>query len=75
MINWKLHSIIIHFRDEAEKYMSMTEIQAEDRSQRDGDGKSAHSKKRRVRPIPLTSRIPLYDKLVAAKEERSAHSS
>lgn len=28
-------------------------------------------RKRRVRPIPLTSKIPLYDKLLAEKEERS----
>lgn len=34
------------------------------------NNKGGPTKKRRVRPIPLTSRIPLYDKLMAAKEER-----
>lgn len=29
-------------------------------------------RKRRVRSIPLTSKIPLYDKLLAEKEERFA---
>lgn len=36
-----------------------------------GRRKSGSKKKRRVRAIPLTSRIPLYDKLMAAKEDRS----
>lgn len=27
-------------------------------------------RKRRIRPVPLTSKIPLYDKLVAEKEQR-----
>ncbi|XP_043274308.1 protein FAM161A isoform X2 [Venturia canescens] len=59
-------------RDEAEKYMSVTEMEAEGRSLRDVDkSKCSYPKKRRFRPIPLTSRIPLYDKLMAAKEERS----
>lgn len=30
-------------------------------------------KKRRVRPIPITSKIPLYDKLMAEREERSVY--
>lgn len=34
--------------------------------------KKSPLKKRRVRPIPITSKIPLYDKLMAEKEERSA---
>jgi hypothetical protein len=28
------------------------------------------AKKRRIRPVPLTSITPLYDKLIAEKEER-----
>ena len=32
--------------------------------------KKSPRRKRRVRPIPLTSKIPLYDKLLAKKEER-----
>ncbi|XP_072749671.1 uncharacterized protein [Anoplolepis gracilipes] len=54
-------------REEAEKYM--TEIEAERMNQ--DNGKKSPSKKRRVRPIPITSKIPLYDKLMAEKEERS----
>ncbi|XP_051153245.1 protein FAM161A [Leptopilina boulardi] len=53
-------------REEAEKYMNLTEVENEAQIYRD-----TKKKKRRVRPIPLTSKIPLYDKLVAAKEERS----
>ncbi|KAL6425427.1 hypothetical protein ACFW04_009544 [Cataglyphis niger] len=55
-------------REEAEKYM--TEIEATERMNQDNEKKSP-SKKRRVRPIPITSKIPLYDKLMAEKEERS----
>ncbi|XP_043475232.1 protein FAM161A isoform X2 [Leptopilina heterotoma] len=53
-------------REEAEKYMNLVEVESEPRIYPD-----AKKKKRRTRPIPLTSKIPLYDKLVAAKEERS----
>ncbi|KAK9306055.1 hypothetical protein QLX08_003118 [Tetragonisca angustula] len=35
------------------------------------NNKKNSRRKRRVRPIPLTSKIPLYDKLLAEKEERS----
>ncbi|KAG5319057.1 F161A protein, partial [Acromyrmex heyeri] len=55
-------------REEAEKYM--TEIETVERANEDNEKKSP-SKKRRVRPIPITSKIPLYDKLMAEKEERS----
>ncbi|KAG5309610.1 F161A protein, partial [Acromyrmex insinuator] len=55
-------------REEAEKYM--TEIETVERTNEDNEKKSP-SKKRRVRPIPITSKIPLYDKLMAEKEERS----
>ncbi|KAG5321012.1 F161A protein, partial [Pseudoatta argentina] len=55
-------------REEAEKYM--TEIETVERANEDKEKKSP-SKKRRVRPIPITSKIPLYDKLMAEKEERS----
>ena len=53
--------------------MSMAEMEAAEDRSLDQEKKSSenYSKKRRVRPIPLTSRIPLYDKLMAAKEERS----
>lgn len=49
----------------------MTEMEATDRMNQDNARKSP-SKKRRIRPIPITSKIPLYDKLMAEKEERSA---
>jgi len=55
------------FREEAEKYM--TEVETAERANEDNEKKSP-SKKRRVRPIPITSKIPLYDKLMAEKEER-----
>ncbi|KYM93569.1 hypothetical protein ALC62_15927 [Cyphomyrmex costatus] len=55
-------------REEAEKYM--TEIETAERTNEDNEKKSP-SKKRRVKPIPITSKIPLYDKLMAEKEERS----
>lgn len=56
------------FREEAEKYM--TEVETAGRANED-NGKKSPSKKRRIRPIPITSKIPLYDKLMAEKEERS----
>lgn len=34
------------------------------------NNKKSPCRKRRVRPIPLTSKILLYDKLLAEKEER-----
>ncbi|XP_071578749.1 protein FAM161A-like [Temnothorax nylanderi] len=55
-------------REEVEKYM--TEIETVECANED-NGKKSPSKKRRVRPIPITSKIPLYDKLMAEKEERS----
>ncbi|KYQ50310.1 hypothetical protein ALC60_10624 [Trachymyrmex zeteki] len=55
-------------REEVEKYM--TEIETVEQANKDSEKKSP-SKKRRVRPIPITSKIPLYDKLMAEKEERS----
>ncbi|XP_026829911.1 protein FAM161A isoform X2 [Ooceraea biroi] len=55
-------------REQAEKYM--TEMETEERANQDTEKKSP-LKKRRVRPIPITSKIPLYDKLMAEKEERS----
>nr|XP_050852747.1 protein FAM161A isoform X2 [Vespula vulgaris] len=57
-------------REEAEKYMTLTEMEANEDSKKESN-KKGPSKKRRVRPIPLTSKIPLYDKLLAEKEERS----
>ncbi|XP_035719659.1 protein FAM161A-like isoform X4 [Vespa mandarinia] len=57
-------------REETEKYMTLTEVEAVDYSKEESN-KKGPSKKRRVRPIPLTSKIPLYDKLLAEKEERS----
>lgn len=48
----------------------MTEMEATERMNQD-NAKKSPSKKRRVRPIPITSKIPLYDKLMAEKEERS----
>ncbi|KAI4498471.1 hypothetical protein M0802_006406 [Mischocyttarus mexicanus] len=57
-------------REEAEKYMTLAEMEAVGYSKKENNKKGL-SKKRRVRPIPLTSKIPLYDKLLAEKEERS----
>ncbi|XP_012057244.1 PREDICTED: protein FAM161A-like [Atta cephalotes] len=59
---------LLTYREEAEKYM--TEIETVERANEDNEKKSP-SKKRRIRPIPITSKIPLYDKLMAEKEERS----
>lgn len=56
-----------YYREQAEKYM--TEMETTERANQDNKKKSS-SKKRRVRPIPITSKIPLYDKLMAEKEER-----
>lgn len=60
-----IKKFILIFREEAEKYMDLAELENEPQIYKD-----KKKKKRRVRPIPLTSKIPLYDKLVAAKEER-----
>lgn len=49
--------------------MTLTEMEANEDSKKESN-KKGPSKKRRVRPIPLTSKIPLYDKLLAEKEER-----
>lgn len=49
--------------------MTLTEMEAIEYSKKESN-KKGPSKKRRVRPIPLTSKIPLYDKLLAEKEER-----
>lgn len=50
----------------------MTEVETIERANQDSRKKSS-SKKRQARPIPITSKIPLYDKLMAEKEERLAH--
>ncbi|XP_026674332.1 protein FAM161A isoform X2 [Ceratina calcarata] len=66
-------------REEADKYMrggggsgggGGGETQEEDRRNFRNSKKSA-CKRRRVRPIPLTSKLPLYDRLLAQKEQRS----
>ncbi|XP_058796721.1 protein FAM161A [Phymastichus coffea] len=56
-------------RDHSKKYMSMAEQQV--RAEEENDRKKVSAKKRRIRPVPLTSKILLYDKLMAEKEERS----
>ncbi|OXU23830.1 hypothetical protein TSAR_010825 [Trichomalopsis sarcophagae] len=58
-------------REDAEKYMSLVEQQAAEEYESSRPGKKNPAKKRRIRPVPLTSKIPLYDKLMAEKEERS----
>lgn len=57
-------------REDAEKYMSLVEQQADEEYESSRPGKKSPAKKRRIRPVPLTSKIPLYDKLMAEKEER-----
>lgn len=47
----------------------MTEVEAVERGNRESE--KSPTKRRRVRPIPITSKIPLYDRLMAEKEERS----
>ncbi|XP_076666287.1 uncharacterized protein LOC143367903 isoform X4 [Andrena cerasifolii] len=56
-------------REEAEKYMARIETEEVDRENLRSNKKSPY-KKRRIRPVPLTSKIPLYNKLLAEKEER-----
>lgn len=51
----------------------MSQMEAEASEILHENNKGGPMKKRRVRPVPLTSRIPLYDKLIAAKEERSKY--
>ncbi|XP_046628941.1 protein FAM161A isoform X1 [Neodiprion virginianus] len=58
-------------REEAEKYMSAVELQAEERETKNVAGKRNPLTKRHARPVPLTSKLPMYDKLLAEKEERS----
>ncbi|XP_034192902.2 uncharacterized protein LOC117610073 [Osmia lignaria lignaria] len=58
-------------REEAEKYMANVEIGKEVKQKNLGNNKKNLYRKRRVRSIPLTSKIPLYNKLLAEKEERS----
>ncbi|XP_066596311.1 protein FAM161A [Prorops nasuta] len=56
-------------REDAEKYMDLAEMETRENLER--KNKKKVTKKRRVRKIPITSKIPLYDKLIAEKEERS----
>ncbi|XP_024938932.1 uncharacterized protein LOC107265737 [Cephus cinctus] len=59
-------------REDAEKYMSLTEMQAEDCLKKETLGVNKKpTKRRRTKPVPLTSKLRLYDKLLAEKEERS----
>ncbi|KOC63287.1 Protein FAM161A [Habropoda laboriosa] len=58
-------------REEAEKYMTHAEVEVEEVHRDLESNKRSPCRKRRVRPIPLTSKIPLYEKLLAEKEERS----
>lgn len=58
-----------YFREEAEKYMEQVETEDTQRKSFRNNNKNT-CKKRRIRPVPLTSKIPLYDKLLAEKEER-----
>ncbi|XP_015439693.1 PREDICTED: protein FAM161A [Dufourea novaeangliae] len=57
-------------REEAEQYMVQVETENAQRKNSINSNKSP-CRKRRIRPIPLTSKIPLYNKLIAEKEERS----
>lgn len=57
-------------REEAEKYMSTVEMQADEQENKNGHDKRIPPKKRHARPVPLTSKLPMYDKLLAEKEER-----
>ncbi|XP_012265980.2 protein FAM161A isoform X1 [Athalia rosae] len=58
-------------REEAERYMSNVEMQAEEQGNKNATDKRCTPKKRHARPIPLTSKLPMYDKLLAEKKERS----
>lgn len=57
-------------REEAEKHMKHIKME-EQKYKNVRNNKKNIYRKRRVRSIPLTSKIPLYDKLLAEKEERS----
>ncbi|XP_031774073.1 protein FAM161A isoform X1 [Apis florea] len=57
-------------REEAEKHMKHIKME-EQKCKNVRNNKKNLCRKRRVRSIPLTSKIPLYDKLLAEKEERS----
>ncbi|KAJ8673965.1 hypothetical protein QAD02_005227 [Eretmocerus hayati] len=58
-------------RDSPEKSMTPLEQQAVEEYLSCRLPKKIPTKKRRIRPIPLTSKIPMYDKLLAEKEARS----
>ncbi|XP_076392298.1 uncharacterized protein LOC100883008 isoform X2 [Megachile rotundata] len=58
-------------REEAEKYMTRVEMGKEMEHRNLENNKKNIHRKRRIRSIPLTSKIPLYNKLLAEKEERS----
>ncbi|XP_011503618.1 PREDICTED: protein FAM161A [Ceratosolen solmsi marchali] len=58
-------------KDDAEKYITMIEKEADKECKSFTTNKKNLAKKRRIKPIPLSSKIPLYEKLMAAKEERS----
>ncbi|XP_053985596.1 protein FAM161A [Hylaeus volcanicus] len=57
-------------REEAEKYMAHAETE-EMECKNVRSNKRSPYRKRHIRPIPLTSKVPLYNKLLAEKEERS----
>ncbi|XP_076234708.1 uncharacterized protein LOC143179384 [Calliopsis andreniformis] len=57
-------------REEMEKYMTNIEVE-EAKCKNLKINKKSPCRKRRIRPIPLTSKIPLYNRLLAEKEERS----
>lgn len=50
----------------------MAHIETEEELRNLRSNKKSPRRKRRIRPIPLTSKIPLYNKLLAEKEERCA---
>ncbi|XP_076637313.1 protein FAM161A-like [Colletes latitarsis] len=56
-------------REEVEKYMAHAETK--ELECKNVNNKKSPYRKRHIRPIPLTSKIPLYNKLLAEKEERS----
>ncbi|XP_043255067.1 protein FAM161A [Colletes gigas] len=56
-------------REEVEKYMAHAETK--ELECKNVNNKKSSYRKRHIRPIPLTSKIPLYNKLLAEKEERS----
>ncbi|CAB0042294.1 unnamed protein product [Trichogramma brassicae] len=66
--------IVFCAREDAEKYMSQLEHQLENDfwSSPSRLSRKSPAKKRRIRRIPLTSKIPMYDKLCAEKAARYA---